>query len=276
MKGCSVSALCRLCSITRQAYYREKRVRHREGFDQELVLELVRSQRANHPRMGARKLLVEIAPQLAKGDVQVGRDRFLQMLRKHHLLVVPKKRSVRTTYSDHGLPLYRNLLYERTPSAPDQVWVADVTYIDTDEGFLYLSLVSDLFSRKIVGWNLGESLEASESVKALETAIAQLPAHRWPIHHSDRGSQYCCHAYVAVLQQRDLSISMTEENHCYENCYAERINGTLKNEYNLDLRFRTKAQALRATQQAIEMYNNHRPHESLGMAKPSQVHRPAA
>jgi putative transposase len=91
VKGCSVSALCRLCSITRQAYYREKRVRHREGFDQELVLELVRSQRANHPRMGARKLLVEIAPQLAKGDVQVGRDRFLQMLRKHHLLVVPKK-----------------------------------------------------------------------------------------------------------------------------------------------------------------------------------------
>lgn len=262
--------------MSRQAYYREKRVRHREGLDQELVLELVRSQRANHPRMGARKLLVEIAPELAKAGVAVGRDRFLQMLRRHNLLVVPKKHSARTTYSDHGLPLYRNLLYEREPTAPDQVWVADVTYIDTDEGFLYLSLVSDLFSRSIVGWNLGESLEAGESVKALETAIAQLPAKRWPIHHSDRGSQYCCHAYVAVLQQRDLSISMTEANHCYENCYAERINGTLKNEYNLDLRFRTKAQALRTTQQAVEMYNHHRPHESLGMKKPSQVHRAAA
>lgn len=239
-------------------------------------MELVRGKRADHPRMGARKLLLEIGPDLLKAGLKLGRDRFLEILRGHALLVVPKRRSARTTYSDHGLPLYRNLLYNLEPTKPNQVWVADITYLDTDEGFVYLSLITDLVSRKVVGWNLGGSLEASQSVKALRRAIGRLPDDRWPIHHSDRGSQYCCREYVDVLRSRDLPISMTEANHCYENCYAERVNGILKTEYNLDLRFRTKAQALHATRQAIEMYNNYRPHGSLGMCKPSQIHRQAA
>lgn len=275
MKGCNIAGLCRLSGISRQAHYREKRVRQRESLEEDLIVELVHRQRANHPRMGARKLLVELAPELLKAGLQLGRDRFLEVLRKRKLLVVPKKRSARTTYSDHGLPLYRNLLYKLEPTAPNQVWVADITYLDTDEGFVYLSLITDLVSRKIVGWNLGENLEASQSVKALRKAIEELPPDCWPIHHSDRGSQYCCRQYVDALKDRDLPVSMTEENHCYENCYAERVNGILKDEYNLDLRFRTKAQALTATTQAIEMYNNYRPHSSLGMCKPSHIHKKA-
>jgi len=276
MRGSSVQGLCRQAGMSRQAYYKEQRVRRREHIEEDLVVALVREQRAMHPRMGARKLMVLLAPELAKAGVSLGRDRFYEILRRNQLLVKRKRRGTRTTCSEHSLPVYRNLLYDREPTAIDQVWVADLTYLDTDEGFVYLSLVTDLVSRKIVGWNLSDRLEASESVKALEMAIGQLPPDRWPIHHSDRGSQYCCREYVQVLQARGLSISMTEANHCYENAYAERVNGTLKNEYNLDLRFRTKAQALPATAEAIHMYNHLRPHQALSMRIPSAVHRRAA
>jgi len=276
MRGSSVQGLCRQAGMSRQAYYKEQRVRRREHIEEDLVVALVREQRAMHPRMGARKLMVLLAPELAKAGVSLGRDRFYEILRRNQLLVKRKRRGTRTTCSEHSLPVYRNLLYDREPTAIDQVWVADLTYLDTDEGFVYLSLVTDLVSRKIVGWNLSDRLEASESVKALEMAIGQLPPDRWPIHHSDRGSQYCCREYVQVLQARGLSISMTEANHCYENAYAERVNGTLKNEYNLDLRFRTKAQALPATAEAIHMYNHLRPHQALSMRIPSAAHRRAA
>lgn len=276
MKCCSTSGLCRLAGMSRQAYYQGRRQRQREHFEEELVLGLVRGQRAQHPRMGARKLRVVLESELAKAGVLLGRDRFFELLRRHGLLVEPKRRRARTTYSDHALPLYRNLLYKREATTPHQVWVADITYLETDKGFVYLSLISDLVSRQIVGWHLGESLEAAQSIKALEQALGQLPPNCWPIHHSDRGSQYCCHEYVAVLRAHDLSISMTEANHCYENATAERINGILKNEYHLDLRFRNRAQAHAATAEAIELYNHHRPHLRLGMRCPAQVHAQAA
>lgn len=276
MKGCTISGLCRLAGISRQGYYKLRKERERQQVAQDLVIELVRSKRAQHPRMGAKKLHLELKEPLEHIGIELGRDRFGQILKEAGLLVERKKNSVRTTFSNHTLPVYRNLLYDLEPTASDQVWVSDITYIHTDEGFMYLALVTDLYSRKIVGWNLGETLEALECLKALQMAIAQLPAHRWPIHHSDRGSQYCCFLYVEALEKRGLSISMTEDNHCYENCYAERINGILKDEYNLDLSFRTKKQAQLAVAQSVDLYNNHRPHGSIGMQKPSQFHRFAA
>lgn len=276
MKGCSVSGLCRLSGISRQAYYKGHRVRQRQSLDHDRVIELVRRMRMLHPRMGTQKLHNELTEAFQQAGIELGRDRFNELLKTHNMLVPAKKRVQRTTYSDHSLPVYRNLLYQLEPTRANQVWVSDITYIDTDQGFLYLSLLTDLHSRMIVGWNLAESLEALESIKALQMAIAQLPANRWPIHHSDRGSQYCCREYVKVLTERGLPISMTEKNHCYENSYAERVNGILKLEYNLDLRFRTKEQAKRATDQAIELYNHHRPHRSLAMRKPAQQHRLAA
>ncbi len=276
MRGCSIKRLCELTGISTQGYYRERKERKRRQIEEDLVVDLVLEVRAQHPRMGTRKLLGEIQPSLQQAGQQLGRDRLFAILKSKDLLVQPKRRSPTTTYYDDQLPVYRNLLYELEPTAPHQVWVADITYIDTDEGFAYLSLITDRFSRKIVGWNLGETMEASQSVKALVMAIQQSPTNRWPIHHSDRGSQYCCREYVQVLHQRGLPISMTEANHCYENSYAERVNGILKNEYNLDLCFRSLKQASQAVEEAILMYNNYRPHQSLKMKKPMQVHQCAA
>lgn len=268
----SVSGLCRFAGLSRQAYYQGRHARGCKACDQERVLAVVRRERVLQPRIGTRKLQVL----LGQGGLAVGRDRLFALLGKNDLLVPPKKKAVRTTWYDQSLPVYRNLLYHLEPTGPHQVWVADITHVATDEGVVYLALITDLASREIVGWNAGDTNEASEATKALHKAMAQLPPECYPIHHSDRGSQYCCHDYVAVLQSRALPISMTEQNHCYENCYAERVNGILKDEFNLDRRFRTREQARRAIAQAIETYNSRRPHLSLQMRTPNQVHQLAA
>jgi len=272
MKEATITRLCRLSGWTRQAYYQGHRPRQRKAVQEERVIEFVRQERAQQPRLGTRKLHVLLKAYTQSEGPRIGRDRLFEVLRRHDLLVRRKKKSVRTTYYDQSLPVYRNLLYEREATAAHQVWVSDITYIETDEGNLYLSLVTDLSSRKIVGWNVADNLTATESVKALQKAIAQLPEGRWPIHHSDRGSQYCCHEYVTVLKQRGLSVSMTEENHCYENCYAERVNGILKDEYNVDYCFRTKAHARLVIEQSIHLYNHRRPHTSLQMLTPAAAH----
>lgn len=268
----SVSGLCRLAGLSRQGYYAGRRERGRKACDAQGLLDAVRCERALQPRIGTRKLQFLLH---CRGLV-VGRDRLFEILREDDLLVPPKKKAVRTTWHDQSLPVYRNLLYQLEPTGPNQVWVGDITYVATDEGFLYLSLVTDLVSRLIVGWNAGDTNEAEEAIKAVQMAMAQLPPDRFPIHHSDRGSQYCCHDYVTVLQGRSLPISMTEHNHCYENCYAERVNGILKDEFNLDRLFRTKAQARGAIAQAITTYNTLRPHLSLHMRTPDEVHQHAA
>jgi putative transposase len=269
-----ISNLCRIAGISRQGFYQLRRVRQRQALDEEAVVQFVRRERIAQPRLGARKLHHHLKCAGQGSAPVLGRDRFFSVLRRHDLLVKPKTKSVRTTYYDTALPVYRNLLYQLEPTAPHQVWVSDITYIATAEAPLYLSLITDLYSRQIVGWHLSDTLMASESIKALKMAIDQLPAGRWPIHHSDRGSQYCCHDYVAVLNERNLPISMTEQNHCYENAYAERVNGILKQEYHLDLTFRSVAQVHRAVAQAIWQYNHRRPHLSLRMQTPAQVHTP--
>lgn len=272
MKPVTLRGLCRLGGLSRQAYYKGRCGRQRRARATERIVSAVRAERLRQPRVGVRKLQVL----LKTAGVEVGRDALFQILGEHQLLVPPKRKAPRTTYYDDSLPVYRNLLYQFEPTQPDQVWVSDVTFIDTDEGFIYLALVTDRVSRRIVGWNAGASNTATECIKALQMAIAQLPAQCHPIHHSDRGSQYCCHEYVAVLGSRGLRVSMTEQNHCYENCYAERVNGILKNEFNLDVRFRTRAQAERAIAQAIHTYNAFRPHTSLRMRTPNQAHLLAA
>lgn len=272
MKLVTLSGLCRAGGISRQAYYHGRCERQHAARETEGILAAVRRERRMQPRVGGRKLQYL----LRAAGLEVGRDALFRILAEHDLLVAPKKKTVRTTYYDDSLPVYRNLLYHLEPTQPHQVWVSDVTFIDTDEGFTYLSLVTDLVSRRIVGWNAGGTNAAAECIKALQLAIAQLPADRWPIHHSDRGSQYCCHEYVAVATARGLSISMTEQNHCYENCYAERVNGILKEEFNLDRKFRTRVHARRAIAEAIQTYNARRPHTSLQLRTPNQAHQLAA
>jgi transposase InsO family protein len=260
--------------MSRQNYYARRRQRAVRAVDAELVLELVREERRIQPRLGARKLRHVLKGAMKEAGVALGRDRFFGLLRKEDLLVGPLPREwVNTTCSQHKLPVYPNLIRDLAVSGPNEVWVIDLTYIRTQEGFLFLALVTDKGSRKIVGYHCAENLEAGGCVRALRMALAGLPADARPIHHSDRGTQYCSHEYGDVLAERDLPISMTEKNHCAENALAERVNGILKGEYGLGIRLESKAQARRAVDQAVETYNERRPHTALLLRTPGEAHR---
>lgn len=242
--------------------------------DGELVAGLVQRERQLQPRLGTRKLYHLLKPELERAGVRLGRDRMFEELRRRDLLLEPIPAPYpHTTQSYHNLPVFGNLIRDKPLNAPNQVWVSDVSYLRTAEGFLYMSLITDKYSRKVVGWHVGDSLEAVGCVRALERALADLPAGSKPIHHSDQGSQYCCHEYVRRLQERGLGISMTEVNHCAENALAERMNGILKQEYGLGLELPTKAVGHGAAEQAIKLYNTRRPHSSLAMKTPAEVHR---
>ncbi len=271
-----VSKLCRRAGMSRQNYYSRRRQRQRREVDADLVLQLVRDERRQQPRLGGRKLRYLIGERLKAHDVKIGRDRLFRLLAENDLLIARKPGQPRTTNSRHSLPVFNNLVEGMTLTSPNQAWASDLTYIRTDQGFMFASLITDLFSRKIVGHFISDNLEAEGCLKALETALKELPTGACPIHHSDRGCQYCCHLYVERLQKAGLGISMTQTMHCYENALAERVNGILKQEYEMDSTFRTKEQARVAFEQAVWLYNYRRPHMSLKYHFPAEVHRPAA
>jgi transposase InsO family protein len=269
----NVRRVCRELGMSRQNYYARRRHRQRRQVDEELVVQLVKEERQVQPQMGTRKLHHLLKEPLAEAGVKMGRDRMFEVLRQRDLLV--KRRvapSPRTTHSRHCLPVFGNLTRDLEVTQPNQVWVVDLTYIRTREDYLFLALITDKMSRKVVGYHCADTLEAVGCVKALEMALAVLPAGARPIHHSDRGTQYCSHEYVERLTRRGLGISMTERDHCAENALAERMNGILKSEYLLGVEFATKEQARRAVEQAVELYNTRRPHTALGLRVPSEVH----
>jgi putative transposase len=259
--------------MSQQNYYARRRVRRREQVDLALVFALVKAERAQQPRLGVRKLYHLIAPELKAAGVKLGRDRLFAELGKAGWLVARKPSEwPRTTQVDPNLPVFKNLLKQRAATGPNQVWVADITYIRTQEAFLYLGLITDRWSRKIVGYHLGDTLEAAQVLKALTMALKGLKGTARPIHHSDRGCQYASHAYVDAAAKAGLVMSMTEQNHSAENALAERVNGILKQEYWLDANFENRQQARRATVQGIHLYNTRRPHTALRLATPEQVH----
>lgn len=272
----SIKELCNHVGMSRQNYYAARQIRQRRQVDEAFILELVKRERQVQPRLGGRKLRYLLKADMAEAGVDLGRDRFFELLAENDLLVTPKPGTPRTTNSRHYLPVFRNLLTGKTLTGPNQAVVSDLTYIRTEEGFLYAAIITDAYSRKIVGYNIGDSLEAEGCLRALNQALRDLPEGQHPIHHSDRGCQYCCHAYVERLQERGLEISMTEVLHCYENAMAERVNGILKQEYEMDQKFRTKAQAKKAFDQAVLIYNTRRPHLSLNYRFPADVHSEAA
>jgi transposase InsO family protein len=260
--------------MSRQNYYARRRHRARQAVDGELVAGLVQRERRLQPRLGTRKLYHLLKPELEQAGVRMGRDRMFAELRSRGLLLAPVAAEFpRTTQSYHNLPVSSNLVKDLEVKAPNQVWVSDLTYLRTGEGFLYLALITDKYSRKIVGSPVGDNLEAVGCVRALEAALETLPAGAQPIHHSDQGSQYCCHEYVNRLRERGLALSMTESNHCAENAMAERMNGILKQEYGLGMEFATKAHARHVVSQGIWLYNTKRPHRELGYRFPEQVHQ---
>jgi transposase InsO family protein len=263
--------------MSRQNYYARRAERQRRSVDEELVVARVRQERTLQPRLGVRKLRVLLRGELAQAGVRLGRDRFFEILRGEGLLLKPRRSETpRTTQSYHTLPVFINLIKGRQFSRPNEVWVGDLTYLRTEEGFMFLALLTDLISHHMVGYHHGDSLESRGCQEALRLALKQLPPGMHPIHHSDRGSQYCCHDYVQLALSRGLSMSMTESNHCAENALAERMNGILKSEYGLDQRFKTKGQCRKAVEQAIWLYGTRRPHSALGYQFPAQVHAQAA
>jgi hypothetical protein len=201
--------LCGKLGMSRQNYYKERKQRAGKEADGGLIEQLVRGERALQPRLGGRKLFHMPGPKLALEGAAIGRDRFFGVLREKDLLPEPLPAAPRTTDSRHSLPVFHNLVKDMEPDGPNQAWPADITYIRTDEGFLYLSLLSDLWSRKIVGCHAGDTLEAGGALRALDMALASLPGGASPVHHSDRGCRYCSHRYVEKLQAYGLAVRQT-------------------------------------------------------------------
>jgi transposase InsO family protein len=264
--------LCDLFGKSRQAYYQHSRYVYKEEVKAEILLQLVGKERKMMPRIGGRKLLLHIQPHLP-AELYLGRDSFFEFLREQGLLIRKRRYRVRTTYSNHWLHKYPNLIKEFEPEKAHQLWVSDITYIETKEGFGYLNLITDAYSRKIIGWDLGATLEAKHTVKALQMAINQMPKGiKGVIHHSDRGVQYCCSDYVKVLNKNHFQISMTENSDPRENAVAERVNGILKDEWLNQMKLTSLTHATNQLEQIIMIYNQNRLHSSLDMKTPEYAH----
>ena len=268
----SVTKVCGYLGMKRDAYYKTKgRIKAQKSEEVE-VIKLVRGERKIQSRVGTIKLHKHLCADFQRLGIKVGRDRLFDILRDHGMLVKRKKVSYKTTNSYHHFHKYNNLIKELDITAANQVWVSDITYIRTVKGFCHLALITALYSRKIVGYDVSDSLELAGCLRALKKALANCKPAAGLIHHSDRGIQYCSKQYVSELTKRKIGISMTEENHCYENAVAERVNGILKDEFYLDQCFVNISHAKRATKNAIDIYNNKRLHLSLGLKTPEQVY----
>ncbi len=239
----------------------------------ELVIQLIGTKRKNKPRTGTRKLHIELRDEFREHGIKAGRDKLFDIMREHRLLIKKRKTKVRTTQSYHWLRKYPNLIRGFEPLKANELWVSDITYIKTDAGFVYLYLITDAYSRKILGWNLSYTLHASNAVKALKDAVVAENPKQGLIHHSDRGVQYCSSDYVNVLNTSNARISMTENGDPRENAIAERVNGILKDEWINDLYFADIEEATKAISKIIHTYNTERLHQSLSYQTPEDAHR---
>lgn len=269
--GCGLSTLCPLLGYSRQAYYQQKRDREKDIFEGELVIQQVLRIRKLQPRIGTRKLLVKMEEFMHEHNISIGRDALFELLRANKLLV-RKRRAMRprTTFSYYWVRRFPNLIRDFVPSGPNQLWVSDITYIRIGRGFGYLSLITDAYSHKIVGFYLSRDLRAAGCVKALRMALKNNPDRAGLIHHSDRGFQYHSEQYLGLLGPK-VRVSMTENSDPRENAVAERLNGILKDEL-LKEHFDTFAEAQAEIAQAVSTYNYLRPHSSVDMLTPALAH----
>lgn len=265
---------CRLLGITRQAYYQHFWYQQQLAFEDELIVFEVLKIRKNHRHMGGRKLFELLQPFLLEHQIKIGRDRLFDILSANCLLVRRKKKPTITTDSFHRFKKYPNLIRDFIPTRPNHLWVSDITYWRIRDGFTYISFVTDAYSRKIVGYHLADSLQTSETIQALKMAISNLPNDQLQlIHHSDRGTQYCSNEYIKLLEANNIGISMTEKGDPLENAIAERVNGIIKEEYLDDYQIEHIQEAKELLDAVIKLYNNERPHMSIGNLTPNQVHQ---
>ena len=270
----SLATIAACFGLKRDAYYKYKRREDKRLEIEKKIVAIVKNRRRSLPREGVRKLCKSLDTEFTNANLKIGRDTLFDILRKHNMLTLRKKYSSRTTNSLHRFYKYRNIIKDIDVTRPNQVWVSDITYIRTVKGFCYLALITDMYSRKIIGCDISNSLELKGCVRALNKALCQAKNIEQLIHHSDRGIQYCSNVYTQILKRHNIGISMTEDNHCYENAVAERINGILKDEFYLDQTFDSLQHAKRATKNAINLYNEIRLHLSLNYRTPNMVYLP--
>ena len=263
---------CRLFGISRQSYYKRCKSSLVIEAQQQLVVGLVGRQRRHMPRLGTRKLHKLLQEDFRRRGLKIGRDKLFAYLRQQHLLIRPVKSYTKTTHSKHWLHKHANLIKHFKPTAAEQLWVSDITYMNTRQKTCYLSLITDAYSRKIVGYHVSEDLRAEHMLEALKMAIKGKVTNQPTIHHSDRGLQYCADAYQQLLAAHHVRCSMTDGYDCYQNALAERMNGILKMEFlfekHLDYESLNKS-----VRESIITYNTHRPHLSLVYQTPESVHK---
>jgi transposase InsO family protein len=265
-----IEDICIAHGVSRQGYYQWKKRETKQNYEEEIVLQLIYEKRKRQPKLGGRKLHQRLKNRFKKLGFKIGRDRLFNILSNNGLLVQYKKRYAKTTNSSHMFRIYKNLIKEVVIDKPNQVMVGDITYLDTMEGFVYLAILTDVYSRKILGYDVSESLSVEGSLRALKMALKGIKNTEAMIHHSDRGIQYCCNEYTKTLKDKGINISMAERGNPYENAIAERVNGILKIEFLLNQKFRTKKQASIAVRESIKIYNEERPHMSLDYMTPSE------
>lgn len=269
-----LSRTCRLLGITRQAYYQHLWNSECVKVEEQLILHQVLVIRKDHRSMGGRKLYELLQTFLHDHQIKMGRDALFDLLASNKLLIRRRRRRIFTTNSFHWLRKYPNLIREYQPDAPNKLWVSDITYLKTTAGFLYISLITDAYSHKIVGYHIAPTLDAIETLEALKMALEGIDKQSTTglIHHSDRGIQYCSSGYVNLLLDYNIKISMTENGDPLENAMAERINGILKQEYLHHHKPANLDQAKEYLSAAVELYNSKRPHWSIGLMTPNYVH----
>jgi transposase InsO family protein len=250
----------------------KKEVREvRQLKEAEVVISLVSKIRKEQPKISARKLQVILQDDFDKHCIKIGRDGLLDLLREFDMLVKRKRYKHYSTDSRHSFKKYPNQIKDVKPAAPNRIWVSDITYIEGSKGFNYLSLITDAYSRKIVGHYLSDSYSVKGTIEALKKALRDNKVEDGLIHHSDRGVQYCSKEYTSILKRKKAIISMTEKGSPYENAMAERVNGILKTEL-LQTRYTSLQKATEAVNKAVDIYNNKRPHLSIAMMTPQKAH----
>ena len=263
---------CYLFGVDRQVYYRKLKKRKVRQSVASTVVSMVLEIRKEQPRIGTRKLYFLLNKSLK--DLKIGRDKFLNILRANHLLIMPKRAYHITTNSHHRFRKHGNQILDLVIQRPEQVWVSDITYIGKRENPFYLSLITDAYSKKIVGFNVADNMNTESTLIALQRALKQRGNKELPlIHHSDRGLQYCANAYQNLLMKKKIKCSMTQNSDPYENAVAERINGILKQEFFIDNLSQTLTITKSLVKNAIEIYNEKRPHYSNYMLTPNQMHK---
>jgi putative transposase len=266
--------LCGLFGKTRQAFYDSNWRIEAKSMEDELIVQQVLLIRKTLPKVGGRKLHYMLKDFMQQHQITMGRDQLFDLLFEHKLLIKKKRRRISTTESNHRFRKHPNLIRELEVVRPEQLWVSDITYLQTKQGFCYLSLITDAYSKKIVGYNVEDTLATEGCIKALEMALLERSKSRATlIHHSDRGIQYCSSMYVELLRTNTIAISMTQNGDPYENAIAERVNGILKDEFNLYQTFINIHHAHSVVQESIFYYNNERPHATCNYLTPEQAHK---